>query len=308
MGITSRPKPGLLDALDGAFGGAGFVAPRGAGLDTVDTLHAMRDGRVTALVALGGNQASATPDTGVTTAALDGARFTLSITTKLNRTHLHPGRTALLLPCLGRTERDQQAGGVQFVTVEDSMSVVHRSQGVLHPASPQLRSEPAIVAGLGAALLGPVLPWDRLTGDYDQVRALIERVIPGFADFNRRVREPAGFVLRNAARERDWSGIGGRARFTLAHAPDLRLPPGQLRMMTIRSHDQYNTTVYGLDDRYRGIRGERRVVLMNADDIAELGLVERQVVDLISLWHGEERTVTRFIVVPYDVPRGNLAT
>jgi molybdopterin-dependent oxidoreductase alpha subunit len=308
MGITARPKPGFLDALDATFAKDGFVAPRGAGLDTVDTLHAMRAGRITALVALGGNLVSATPDTDVTAAALDGCRFTASIATKVNRTHLHPGATALLLPCLGRTEVDRQELGVQFVTVEDSMSVVHRSQGVLVPISEHLRSEPAIVAGLGHALLGPVLPWDDLVADYDQLRELIARVIPGFADFNRRVREPAGFVLRNAARERDWSGIGGRARFTLAHAPDLRLPPGQLRMMTIRSHDQYNTTVYGLDDRYRGIRGERRVVLMNADDIAELGLVERQVVDLISLWHGEERTVTRFIVVPYDVPRGNCAT
>ncbi len=308
MGITSRPKPGFLDALDGAFGPAGFRAPRGAGLDTVDTLHALRDRRITALVALGGNLASATPDTAVTTAGLDGADFTLSVTTKLNRTHLHPGRTALLLPCLGRSERDQQAAGAQFVTVEDSMSVVHRSQGVLVPASPALRSEPAIVAGLGAALLGPVLPWDELTGDYDRVRALIERVIPGFADFNRRVREPTGFVLRNAARERDFAAIGGRARFTVEHAPDLRLPAGQLRMMTIRSHDQYNTTVYGLDDRYRGIHGERRVVLVNPEDIADLGLVERQVVDLVSLWQGEERVVTRFIVVPYEIPRGNCAT
>jgi molybdopterin-dependent oxidoreductase alpha subunit len=308
MGITARPKPGFLDALDGAFGGAGFVAPRGAGLDTVDTLRALRDGRITALVALGGNLVSATPDTAVTAAALDGARFTASITTKVNRTHLHPGRTALLLPCLGRTEQDVQAGGPQFVTVEDSMSLVHRSQGVLVPASAQLRSEPAIVAAMGAALLGPVLPWAELAGDYDRIRTLIAGVIPGFADFNQRVRTPRGFVLRNAARERDFASLGGRARFTVGVAPDLRLPPGRLRMMTIRSHDQYNTTVYGLDDRYRGIHGERRVVLMNADDIAEAGLEARQVVDLIGEWKGEERVVTRFIVVPYEVPRGNCAT
>ena len=310
MGITARPKPGFLDALDGAFGKAGFVAPRGAGLDTVDTLHAMRAGRITALVALGGNLVSATPDTDVTAAALDGCRFTLSVATKVNRTHLHPGATSLLLPCLGRSEIDQQASGPQFVTVEDSMSVVHRSQGVLAPASEHLRSEPAIVAGLGQALLGDVLVWDDLVADYDGLRALIERVIPGFADFNARVREPAGFILRNAARERDFSGVagGGRARFTVSHGPDLRLPPGRLRMMTIRSHDQYNTTVYGLDDRYRGIKGERRVVLMNSADLVALGLVERQVVDLISEWRGEERCVTRFIVVPYDIPAGNCAT
>jgi molybdopterin-dependent oxidoreductase alpha subunit len=308
MGITARPKPGFLDALDAAFGSGGFVAPRGDGLDTVDTLRAMRAGRITAFVGLGGNLVSATPDTDVTAAALDGCAFTASIATKVNRTHLHPGRTALLLPCLGRTEVDEQAGRAQFVTVEDSMSVVHRSQGVLAPASEHLRSEPAIVAGLGRELLGPVLPWDDLVANYDELRALIARVIPGFTDFNARVRADGGFILRNAARERDFGGAGGRARFTVNHAPDLRLPPGRLRMMTIRSHDQYNTTVYGLDDRYRGIKGERRVVLMSSADIVALGLVERQVVDLISEFNAEERRVKRFIVVPYDIPQGNCAT
>ncbi len=309
MGITARPKPGFLDALDRVFGQRGFVAPRGGGLDTVDSIRAMRDGRLTALFALGGNLAAATPDSAVTAAGLDGCAFTASVATKLNRTHLHPGRVALLLPCLGRSELDVQASGPQFVTVEDSMSVVHRSQGSLYPASPQLRSEPAIVAGLGRALCGEVLPWDALVADYDRTRELIEAVVPGFDDFNRRVRTPRGFVLRNAARERDWAGVGGgKARLVVNHAPDLRLPPGRLRMMTIRSHDQYNTTVYGLDDRYRGITGERRVVLMNADDIAALGLVARQVVDLIGEWRGEERLALRFIVVPYRVPRGNCAT
>jgi anaerobic selenocysteine-containing dehydrogenase len=188
------------------------------------------------------------------------------------------------------------------------MSVVHRSQGVLKPISEHLRSEPAIVADLGRALLGPVLPWDDLVGDYDRLRDLIARVIPGFTDFNTRVRAEGGFILRNAARERDFTGTGGRARFTATHAPDLRLAPGRLRMMTIRSHDQYNTTIYGLDDRYRGIKGERRVVLMNGADMVELGLVERQVVDLISEYEGTERRVSRFIVVPYDIPAGNCAT
>jgi molybdopterin-dependent oxidoreductase alpha subunit len=308
MGITARPKAGFLDALDATFGEAGFVAPRSAGLDTVDTLRAMRDGRITALVALGGNLVSATPDTDVTAAQLDRCRFTLSIATKVNRTHLHPGATALLLPCLGRTEVDEQSAGAQFVTVEDSMSVVHRSQGVLKPISEHLRSEPSIVADLGRALLGPVLPWTDLVSDYDRLRDLIARVIPGFTDFNTRVRADGGFILRNAARERDFTGTGGRARFTATHAPDLRLPAGRLRMMTIRSHDQYNTTIYGLDDRYRGIKGERRVVLMNGADMVALGVVERQVVDLISEFEGTERRVSRFIVVPYDIPAGNCAT
>lgn len=308
MGISIKPRPAFLDALDARFGAAGFVAPRGPGLDTVDTLRALRAGGVAALVTLGGNLLAATPDTAATARALDGAAFTAGVTTKLNRTHLHPGRTALLLPCLGRSEVDVQAGGPQFVTVEDSMSVVHRSQGVLVPASAHLRSEPAIVAGLGAALLGPVLPWAELVGDYDRVRALIADVVPGFTDYAARVRVPGGFVLRNPARERDFGGAGGRARLVVNPAPDLRLPPGRLRMMTIRSHDQYNTTVYGLDDRYRGIHGERRVVLMSSADLVALGLVERQVVDLISEWRGEERRVSRFIVVPYDLPPGDCAT
>ena len=304
MGITARPKPGFLDALDRRFGAHGLVAPRGPGLDTVDTIHALRDGRVTALSMLGGNFAAASPDSDVTARALDGAALTVSITTKLNRTHLHPGRVSLLLPCLGRTERDDG----QFVTVEDSMSSVHRSMGVLAPASPALRSEPAIVADLGRHLLGDVLPWRDLAADYDRIRDLIADVIPGFTDMNARVRAEHGFTLPNTARERDFTGIGGRARFVVGHAPDLRLPPGRLRMMTIRSHDQYNTTIYGLDDRYRGIHGERRVVLVAPADLEALGLVARQVVDLISEWRGEERRCPRFIVVPYELPRGNCAT
>lgn len=308
MGITARPKPGFLDALERTFGRRGFVAPRTDGVDTVECIRALREGRVTALVALGGNLAAATPDTAVTAAALEGCGFTASVATKLNRTHLHPGRVALLLPCLGRSELDVQAGGRQFVTVEDSMSVVHRSQGSLTPASEHLRSEPAIVAALGRAVCGDVLPWDELAADYDRIRDEIAAVIPGFSDFNRRVRDPRGFVLRNAARERDWSTVGGKARLVVNQYPDLRLPAGRLRMMTIRSHDQYNTTVYGLDDRYRGITGERRVVLMNRGDIATLGLVDRQVVDLIGEWRGEERLAARFIVVPYQIPPGNCAT
>lgn len=304
MGITARPKPGLLDALERAFGDRGFVAPRSPGLDTVDALHALVDGRLTVLSMLGGNLVSAVPDSDVAGAALERTALTVSVTTKLNRTHLHPGRTSLLLPCLGRSERDD-AG---FVTVEDSMSCVHRSAGVLAPASPALRSEPAIVAELGRALLGDVLPWRDLAADHDRIRDLIAGVIPGFADLNVRVRAEHGFTLPNTARARDWSGIGGRARFVVATAPDLRLPPGRLRMMTIRSHDQYNTTVYGLDDRYRGVHGERRVVFVAPADVEALGLVPRQVVDLVSEWRGEERRVERFIVVPYDLPRGNCAT
>jgi len=307
MGIAHHPSPAFLDALGRA---CGFEPPRGAGLDVVDTIRAMRDGRVTAFVSLGGNFLSATPDTDVVARALEGQRLTCSVSTKLNRTHLHPGRRSLILPCLGRTEVDAQAGGPQFVTVEDSMSFVHRSQGVLPPAGEELLSEPAIVARLGAALVGarPGLDWDALAGDYDRIRDLIAEVVPGFADFNARVRTGAGFQLPNGARDRSFAGVGGRARFTAPEVPDLGLPPGRLRMMTLRSHDQYNTTIYGLDDRYRGVKGERRVVYMHSADMVERGLVERQLVDLISEWNGEERVAPRFIAVPFDLPRGCAAT
>jgi molybdopterin-dependent oxidoreductase alpha subunit len=268
----------------------------------------MERGELGVFVALGGNFLSATPDTDRTARGLERLAMTASISTKLNRTHLHPGRRALILPCLGRSEIDVQAGGPQLVTVEDSMSMVHRSQGVLAPASPELRSEPAIVAMLGRALHGDRVPWDELAADYDRIRVLIEQVIPGFADFNRRVREPDGFQLPNAGRDRSFSTIGGRAKFAIGTPPDLALPPGRLRMMTIRSHDQYNTTIYGLDDRYRGIRAERRVILMNREDISERGLAERQVVDLVSEWTDGERVAEAFIVVPFDLPRGNAAT
>jgi len=304
MGITEQPTPALLDALERRFGAAGLVAPRVPGHDVVETIHALAGGQLEVLSMLGGNFLSATPDTAVTTAALGGLALSVSVTTKLNRTYLYPGRTSLLLPCLGRSEQDRG----QFVTVEDSMSCVHRSQGVLTPASPALRSEPAIVAALGHALLGDVLPWAELGADYDGIRELIADVIPGFTDMNARVRTEHGFTLRNTARERDWTAIGGRARLMVSHAPDLSLPPGRLRMMTIRSHDQYNTTIYGLDDRYRGVHQERRVVFVAPADLDALGLQARQVVDLISEWRGEERRCERFIVVPYDLPAGNCAT
>jgi molybdopterin-dependent oxidoreductase alpha subunit len=305
VGIDHHPKPAFLDGLERVFR---FTAPRAPGKDVVETIKAMRDGRVTAFVALGGNFLSASPDTDVVARALERCDLTVGVATKLNRTHLHTGRRALILPCLGRTEIDAQAGGPQFVTVEDSMSMVHRSQGVLAPASASLLSEPAIVARLGAALLGPVLDWDAYAADYDRIRDRIAEIVPGFDSFNARVREGAGFRLPNAARDRSFGPVGGRARFTASAIPDLSLPPGRLRMMTLRSHDQYNTTIYGLDDRYRGVRGERRVVFMNSADMVERDLVERQVVDLIGEHDGALRIAARFIAVPFDLPRGNCAT
>ena len=188
------------------------------------------------------------------------------------------------------------------------MSIVHRSQGVLPPASPDLLSEPAIVARLGKALTGKAAPWDELADNYDRIRDRIAQVVPGFADFNTRVRTPDGFQLPNVARDRSFSSIGGRAKFSIATPPDLTLPPGRLRMMTIRSHDQYNTTIYGLDDRYRGVTGGRRIVFLNSTDMAERHLREREVVDLISEWDDGERVAEAFMVVPYDLPRGCAAT
>jgi molybdopterin-dependent oxidoreductase alpha subunit len=310
VGITSRPAAAFLDRLGEVFG---FQPPRAPGLDTVEAIRAMRDGRVRVFCAMGGNLYSAGPDTEVIGRALSACGLTVHVTTKLNRSHLYPGATSILLPCLGRSERDQQAAGPQFVTVEDSMSIVHRSQGSLPPASEHLRSEPAIVAGLARATFaarraGAAVDWDALIEDYDRIRARIEAVLPAFADYNGRVRTAHGFRLPSAARERDFTAAGGKARFTVHEIPDLTLPPGRLRMMTIRSHDQYNTTVYGLDDRYRGVRGERRVVFVNPDDMADLGLVERQIVDLVGEHAGQERVATRFIVVPYDLPRGCAAT
>jgi anaerobic selenocysteine-containing dehydrogenase len=237
-------------------------------------------------------------------------RLTAHVSTKLNRAHLVTGEQALILPCLGRTERDVQKSGEQFVSVENSMGVVHTSRGSLEPASPHLLSEPAIVARLARATLGSRggVGWEWLVEDYDRVRDLIERVIPGFDEYNRRVREPGGFYLPNLAREGVFKTSTGRANFTVHGLPRVELAPGQFLMMTVRSHDQFNTTIYGLDDRYRGVRGERRVVFLNPEDIDSQGLSAGQVVDLFSHFDGEERTARRFIVVPYRIPRRCAAT
>jgi molybdopterin-dependent oxidoreductase alpha subunit len=306
MGIDHRPGAALLDALARRFG---FSPPRAHGLDVVGTIEAMRAGQVRLLFALGGNFLSAAPDTDATARALRGCVLTAHVATKLNRAHLVTGREALLLPCLGRSERDVQAGGPQFVTVEDSMGAVHASQGVLRPAGAALRSEPAIVAGLAQAVLGARtrVRWSWLAEDYDRIRDDIAAVIPGFQEMNARVRTPGGFVLPNPVRELDFPTDSGRARFTIHPVPARGLAPGQLVLTTIRSHDQYNTTIYGLDDRYRGIRGGRRVVFMNEDDIRARALEPGMAVDLVSRWRDETRTAARFTVVAYPIPRGSAA-
>ncbi len=307
MGIYEKPSAAFLDALGREFG---FDPPRHPGYDTVEAIRAMRDGRAKVFFALGGNFLSATPDTVTTAAALRNCRLTAHVSIKLNRSHLVTGRTALILPCLGRTEIDRQASGPQFVTTENSMGVVQMSQGRLPPASPHLLSEPQIVARLAVATLGSrsTVDWLGLVADYDRIRDRIERVIPGFTDYNRRVRQPGGFYLPNGPREGRFTTDTGKARFTVNPAPENRLEPGQLVMMTIRAHDQFNTTIYGLDDRYRGITRGRRVVLLNAEDLRERGLRAGDVVDLVSHFRGQTRTAPRFTVVEYDIPRGCAAT
>ena len=307
MGISERPSEAFLDKLGSEFG---FEPPREHGLDTVGSIQAMHNGKARVFFALGGNFLSATPDTEYTAAALRRCRLTAHVSTKLNRSHLITGEQALILPCLGRTETDLQASGPQFVTTENSMAVVQASRGFLQPASPDLLSEPAIVVRLAQATLGKrsTVNWEELLANYDRTREHIERVISGFDNYNQRVRQPGGFYLPSAPRERVFRTPSGKAVFTVHDLPRHELRAGQFLMMTIRSHDQFNTSIYGLDDRYRGIHGGRRVVLLNPDDIAESGFTAGDQVDLTSHFEGEERIARRFAVVPYSIPRRCAAT
>ncbi|MEM7588098.1 MAG: FdhF/YdeP family oxidoreductase [Acidobacteriota bacterium] len=307
MGIWEQPPEAFLQRLEQEFE---FKAPRKHGHSVVHAIEAMRDGEASVFLAMGGNFLSASPDTEVTAAALRSCRLTAHVSTKLNRSHLVHGRTALILPCLGRSEQDEQASGTQFVTVENSMGVVHRSLGTLEPASRHLLSEPRIVAGLAQAVLGDAttVDWGGLAADYAKIRDKIEAVIPGFERYNERVEQPAGFYLPNASRERRFNTRSGHARFTINPVPRLDVGPGELRMMTIRTHDQFNTTVYGLNDRYRGLAGSRRIVMMHPADLEERGLVAEQAVDLLGAGKAAGRVAENFLAVPYDIPRGCVAT
>ncbi|MFE6283950.1 FdhF/YdeP family oxidoreductase [Streptomyces sp. NPDC057877] len=305
MGIFERPAPAFLDALEREFG---FTPPREHGYDVVRAIRALRDGEAKVFFAMGGNFVSASPDTDVTEAAMRRARLTVHVSTKLNRSHAVTGARALILPTLGRTERDLQGGGEQFVTVEDSMGMVHASRGRLDPAGPHLLSEPAIVCRLARRVLGAdsVVPWEEFEKDYATIRDRIARVVPGFEDFNARVARPGGFVLPHAARdERRFPTATGKANFTAAPVEYPELPEGRLLLQTLRSHDQYNTTIYGLDDRYRGITGGRRVVLVNPEDAHALKIADGSYVDLVSEWRdGVERRAPGFRVVHYPTARG----
>jgi molybdopterin-dependent oxidoreductase alpha subunit len=306
MGIFERPAPAFLDALEKEFG---FAPPRHHGLNTVDSIRALRDGRAKVFFAMGGNFVAASPDTEVTENAMRRARLTVHVSTKLNRSHVVTGAHALILPTLGRTERDRQGSGEQFVTVEDSMGMVHASRGGLEPASPHLLSEPAIVCRLARRVLGEksLIPWEEFEKDYATIRDRIAKVVPGFKDFNTKVARPGGFALPHAPRdERRFPTASGKANFTAAEVEFPKVPEGRLLLQTLRSHDQYNTTIYGLDDRYRGIRNGRRVVLISPEDARTLGgIADGSYVDLVGEWSdGTERRAPGFRVVHYPTARG----
>jgi molybdopterin-dependent oxidoreductase alpha subunit len=312
MGIWEQMPEEFLAALDSRFG---IVSPRDHGLDTVDAIRAMRDGRAKVFMGMGGNFAMATPDTAVTEAALRNCSLTVQVSTKLNRSHVVHGATALILPSLGRTDRDIQNGAKQQVSVEDSMSMVHLSRGSLHPPSDQVRSEVAMVCQLARTLLGPdhPVPWEQFNDDYDTIRDAIAAVVPGCDDYNRKVRQPDGFQLPHGPRDaREFPTSTGKANFTADPLEWVPVPEGRLVLQTLRSHDQYNTTIYGLDDRYRGVKGGRRVVFVNPTDIERFGLADGDRVDLVSEFtsgdgHLQERRAKDFKVVGYSTPVGNAA-
>ncbi|MYU53258.1 MULTISPECIES: FdhF/YdeP family oxidoreductase [Streptomyces] len=302
-GIDHRPGPEFLDRLAEV---CGIEPPREHGLDTVGTIQAMHRGEVKVFVGMGGNFALAAPDTPYTCEALRNCDLTVQVSTKLNRSHLVHGRRALILPCLGRTEKDHQRTGVQSTSVEDSMSMVHLSVGMRRPASPHLLSEPAIIAGMArAALPDSATPWERYIEDYDRIRDTMAQVLDGFEDFNRRVRLPLGFRIKQPARELVFRTPSGRAEFSTAPLPDVVPAPGTLTLGTLRSHDQWNTTIYSDNDRYRGIRRLRTLVFMNQDDMRERGLSKFDPVDITSTAKdGTRRHLNGYLAVPHDIPRG----
>ncbi len=307
MGIYEKPWKWLLDKLEENFG---FNPPRKSGYDVVESIKAMHDGRAKLFFALGGNFLSATPDTQYTAEALRSTDMTVQVSTKLNRSHLVTGKEALILPTLGRSDRDLQEGIPQFVTCENSMGVVQKSEGVLKPVSEDLKSEISIVCRLARETLGdhPKVDWAVLESDYDKIRDLISQTIPGFEDYRHRVRIPGGFYLPNATRTRNFLTHTSKANFNVADADIPVLADHELLMMTIRSHDQFNTTIYGLDDRYRGIQNERRIILMNPHDIEDHQLKKLDQVNLINRDEDKERIARNFLVIPYEIPRQCCAT
>lgn len=309
MLIFDKPNEKQLDSLKRVFG---FEPPREHGYDVVETINAMNEGKLKVFFAMGGNFLSATPDTTYTAEGLRKMKLTVNISTKLNRGHLVHGEESIILPTLARSDKDEVDGEVQFITCENSMGVIQSSKGVLSPISDNLMSENQIVCELAKATLGSksVVNWDRYAKSYDAVRDDIEKVIPGFDDYNKRVRQPGGFYLPNAARggKFETREFGNKVPFTISELPTHKLADDEYMMCTIRSHDQFNTTIYGLDDRYRGVHNERRVIFMNRKDIQKAGFKEGEKVDLFN-YHGDKERIARlFVIVPYNIPEGNTAT
>ncbi len=307
MGIWEAPPQWLLDNIQKQFG---FTPPQEHGYHVVDAIKAMHEGKGKVFFAMGGNFLSATPDTDYTAEALQRCELTVHVSTKLNRSHVIHGREALILPCLGRMDEDLQESGEQFVTVENSMGVVHSSQGIFKPVSDQLLSEPKIVSEMAKASLGSntKVDWNHMVSNYDHIRTAIEATIPGFDRYNERVRQPSGFYLPNGSRIGEFNTTNKKANFTINEVPENKLQEGQFYMITNRSHDQYNTTVYGMADRYRGIKNGRRVVLINPKDLERIGLQHKQMVNIRSHFNGEERLAKNFTLISYPIAERTVGT
>ena len=307
VGIFDKPHAALLDQIKKVYG---FEPPRAHGYDVVNSIQAMHEGKAKVFFAMGGNFLSATPDTTYTAEALKNCNLTVHVSTKLNRSHLVHGKEALILPCLGRSDKDEHDGIIQFVSCENSTGVVQMSKGILKPISDDLLSEPVIVCRLAKATLGSksVIDWDKYEKNYDAIRDDIEKVVNGFDNYNEKVRQKGGFYLPNGTRIRAWDTPNGKANFTVTELQVSEINEDELLMMTIRSHDQFNTTIYGYEDRYRGIHNERRVVFMNIVDMAKWKLYNGDVVDIYSMYDGVERTAHKFIVVQYNIPEKCIAT
>jgi molybdopterin-dependent oxidoreductase alpha subunit len=307
MGIYENPSEGFINALNKSFN---LELPKKAGYDTVKSIRAMKEGKVKVFVAIGGNFLSASPDTEYTAEAIRKCTLTVQVSTKLNRSHLVTGEEALILPTLGRSDKDVLKNEIQFVTTENSMGVVQMSKGSLEPVSQNLLSEPVIVARLAKEVLGNRAGkhWDKYLEHYDNIRDDIARSIDGFEDYNRRVRIPGGFYLPNVNREGQFITFTGKAAFNVAQVTTPTLNDNEYIMMTIRSHDQFNTTIYGLDDRYRGVYNERRVIFMNEKDMSRAGLSKEDQVDIYNFDGGIERVARKFIVIPYSIPEKCTAT
>ncbi|WP_406034492.1 FdhF/YdeP family oxidoreductase [Nocardioides sp. NBC_00163] len=307
MGIWEKMPGSFLDALGAEFR---FDPPRRHGYDSVDGVRAMRDGKAKVFAGVAGNFVRAISDSDVAEAALRNCRLTVQVSTKLNRSHTVVGETALILPTLGRSDIDVQSSGEQFVTVEDSMSSVHATRGKLQPASEHLLSEVAIISRLAHATIGGRygIRWADFEADYGRIRDRIARVVPGFEDFNERIKDPTGFVLPNPVNSGVYRTPSGKAVFTRNDLTWLQAPPGHLILQTLRSHDQWNTIPYAMDDRYRGIHNARRIVMVNPADIAELGLADGDRVDIVGAWEdGVERRAPGFTLVAYPASRGSAA-